>query len=507
MNSEWLWQAAQVGYLFVLAALCVYGVHRLMLVALFWRVHRRLAAAPRPFEQLPTITVQLPMYNEPLVAERVIRHVGQFDYPRDRLEIQVLDDSTDQTPEIARAAVEQLRAQGLDAHYLHRSDRVGFKAGALAAGLQSARGEFVAVFDADFVPPPDLLRRAVRWLNDPQVAMVQCRWEHLNRGDSLLTRVQAILLDGHFVVEHTVRNRTGRYMSFNGTAGIWRRSAIVDAGGWQHDTLTEDLDLSYRAQLRGWRFRFLPELTAPAELPPEIQAFRAQQHRWTKGGAQTCRKLLGQVLRAPLPLKVKIEAFFHLTSWVVYVLMVLLTVLVGPALYGRVVYGPPTSLWQWALEGVLFAVGAGSALLFYVVSQRSLNESWQRCIGYVPVLMAFGIGIAVNNAFAAVEGLLSRDSVFVRTPKFGGASTSLSRAMRATEVPPRMLIQGLLELALAAYLLAFALGMVLHSHWFERVWAATPFLITFIAGYAYIGGLTIAPLLRLKQRWTAPRPA
>src|SRR6187397_233344 len=284
---------------------------------------------------LPVVTIQLPIYNEMYVADRLIDVVCQLDYPRELLEIQVLDDSTDETRSVAERAVRRNAAQGVDIKYLHRVDRTGYKAGALEAGLTVATGQYIAIFDADFIPTVDFLKRTIPFFADPKIAMVQARWGHINQDYSLLTKVQSILLDAHFVLEHGGRNRSGHFFNFNGTAGIWRRDAIVDAGGWQHDTLTEDLDLSYRAQLRGWRFVFLPDLVVPAELPVEMNAFKSQQHRWAKGSIQTCRKLLPRTLTADIPLGVKAEAFFHLTANFNYLLMIVLSILMFPAMIVR----------------------------------------------------------------------------------------------------------------------------------------------------------------------------
>src|SRR5205085_6120384 len=278
-----------------LAILCLYGLHRYHLVHLYYKYRRNTPQAQACFRELPVVIIQLPMYNEPAVVRRVIDATCRIEYPRDRLEIQVLDDSTDETREWATQAVARWREAGFDIHHIHRTNREGYKAGALAEGLRKARGEFVLIFDADFVPPADILQKTIHYFTHPRVGMVQARWEHLNRDQSLLTKTQAILLDGHFVVEHGARSRSGRFMSFNGTAGMWRRSCIEEAGGWQHDTLTEDLDLSYRAQLAGWKFIFLPDVVTPAELPVDMNGFKSQQHRWTKGSVQTCKKLLPRI--------------------------------------------------------------------------------------------------------------------------------------------------------------------------------------------------------------------
>src|SRR6267142_5716959 len=298
-----------VSYFFVCIILAVYGWHRYYLVYLYLKNRGKEPKPGPPLSPAPVVTIQLPLYNEMYVADRLIEAVCRIDYPRERLEIQVLDDSADETRSIAEQTVRRFAAEGIDIKYYHRVDRIGYKAGALEAGLKVARGEFVGIFDADFIPTADFLARLMPHFRDPKVGMVQARWGHINQDYSLLTKIQAILLDGHFILEHGGRNRGGRFFNFNGTAGVWRRSAIADAGGWQHDTLTEDLDLSYRAQLRGWRFVFVSDVIAPAEVPVEMNAFKSQQHRWAKGSVQTCLKLLPRILRADLPLGVKVEAF------------------------------------------------------------------------------------------------------------------------------------------------------------------------------------------------------
>ncbi len=322
-------------YFFVLIILAVYGWHRYYLVYLYMRNRGREPRSGPPLLPLPVVTVQLPLYNEMYVADRLIESVCRIEYPRELLEIQVLDDSVDETRSIAELAVRRFAEEGIDIKYFHRTDRTGFKAGALEAGLKVARGEFIAIFDADFTPGSDFLARLMPHLADPGVGMVQARWGHINQDYSLLTKIQSILLDGHFVLEHGGRYRSGRFFNFNGTAGVWRRQAIDEAGGWQHDTLTEDLDLSYRAQLRGWRFVFVSSVIAPAEVPVEMNGFKSQQHRWAKGSIQTCCKLLPTILRANLPLGVKVEAFFHLTANFNYPLMCVLSVLMFPSMVIR----------------------------------------------------------------------------------------------------------------------------------------------------------------------------
>lgn len=487
MQTQFLAHLAIIAYLTVLTLICIYGAHRYFLVLLYYGVRRRALQPPARFTELPRVTVQLPMFNEQYVAQRIIEHTAQIDYPRDRLQIQVLDDSIDETRQIAQETVARLRAAGHDIMYLHRENRVGYKAGALEAGTRFATGDFIAIFDADFLPPPNILQDTIHYFTDQRVGMVQSRWEHLNRSLSLLTEAQAILLDGHFVVEHTARNRTGRFMSFNGTGGVWRKTAIEDAGGWQHDTLTEDLDLSYRAQLRNWRFVFLPNLTSPAELPPEINAFKAQQHRWTKGGAQTCVKLLPQVLRSNVNWRVKLEAFFHLTSGAVYVLVVMLSLLLGPTLIAKLVLTKPQPAWVLWFELLLFVVGFGSTTIFYIVSQHELLRGWWRALTFVPTLMAVGIGIAFNNAIAALDGFFGETGEFVRTPKFGDA-TRTNKEWRALlrSLKIRINWKAWVELAIGVYLVLCTVALFFFENWFQRVSMALPFLVIFIVGYFYV---------------------
>ena len=306
LNNPFIRWPLTAAYIAVLLLVGLYGIHRYWLVWLYYRNRRHVPRPHSRFEQLPGVTVQLPMYNEAQVAERIIDAAVALDYPREFLQIQVLDDSTDGSERIAAARVEYWASRGIDIEFLHRTNRHGYKAGALAEAIPRAKGALIAIFDADFVPEHDFLKRTVHQFTDPRVGMVQARWDHLNRGDSLLTRSQAIFLDGHFVIEHAARNRSDRWINFNGTAGVWRREAIESAGGWQHDTLTEDVDLSYRSQLQGWRFVFLSNVACPAELPPEINAFKSQQHRWTKGSIQTAKKLLPTLLRSNAPMRVKI---------------------------------------------------------------------------------------------------------------------------------------------------------------------------------------------------------
>ncbi|HEY7113436.1 MAG TPA: cellulose synthase family protein [Thermoanaerobaculia bacterium] len=468
-------------YYGILGLLAAYGAHRVLIVSLYYR-HR--SAAPRRGDALdppPRVTVQLPIFNEVYVVERLIAAAAALDYPKDRLEIQILDDSTDDTRDIARETARRLAARGHDVAHLSRARRDGFKAGALQAGLEHARGEYLAIFDADFVPAPDFLRRALPHFADPGVGLVQARWDHLNRDFSLLTRIQSILLDGHFVIEHTARHRSGRFFNFNGTAGIWRRRCIEEAGGWQSDTLTEDLDVSYRAQLAGWRFVYLPDLAVPAELPVDVNGFKTQQHRWAKGSIQTGRKLLPEILRSAHPWKVKAEALVHLTGNFSHVLVVLLALLLVPAILIRERIG-----WQRliALDFPLFFGATFSFAAFYVASQREIGRGWTRTLSAMPFLMSLGIGLSLNNARAVLEGLFSSAGDFARTPKYrieGSAGHWRDKKYR-----PRRDAFVAAEAFLAAW---FLFATVFAAK--ERYWTALPFLLIFLNGFAYAAGLSL----------------
>jgi len=477
-------------FAFVLLVLCAYGLHRYQLVYLYYRYRKNQPQLRASFLHLPQVTIQLPMYNERYVARRIIETACRIDYPRERLEIQVLDDSTDDTTLIARRTVEDMLRAGHNVVYLHRDRRLGFKAGALAEGLKVAAGEFICIFDADFVPPPDILQQTIHYFVDPKVGMVQARWEHLNRDHSLLTKTQAILLDGHFVIEHTARSRSGRFMSFNGTAGLWRKSCIIDSGGWQHDTLTEDLDLSYRAQLRGWKFLHLPNLVTPAELPPEMPAFKAQQHRWTKGGAQTCRKLLPRILRSRLPWKIKLEAFFHLTSCTTYFFILALSLMLFPALLIKLQVTGTHRLAGFLFDSALLVIATCSAGSFYVASQREVFRSWSDSLKYLPFLMSLGIGIALNNAVAALEGFFGRPGDFVRTPKYGVSASSDQTwrgRHRHSRHPTGLNWQPFAELSLGLYMWACIAACLYYGH----VVAGVPFLALFAVGHCYVALSTL----------------
>jgi cellulose synthase/poly-beta-1,6-N-acetylglucosamine synthase-like glycosyltransferase len=468
-------------YFFVLSILAFYGWHRYYLVYEYRRNVDRVPGPPPPLHDPPIVTVQLPIFNEMYVADRLIEAVCALDYPKDRLNVQVLDDSTDETRDIVELAVRRLAARGFDITHVHRSDRTGFKAGALNGGLQSARGEFIAIFDADFVPGADFLRKTVPYFRNPKLGLVQARWGHLNHDYSLLTRIQAILLDGHFVLEHGGRNRAGCFFNFNGTAGIWRRSAIEDAGGWQHDTLTEDLDLSYRAQLRGWEFLFLPDVVTPAEVPVEMNAFKSQQFRWAKGSIQTCRKLLPLILMSDLPFKVKAEAFFHLTANFNYLLMTLLSLLMFPAMYYRYSMGWDEML---LIDVPLFLAATMSVFRFYFICQREVHPDWKTRVKYLPAVMAVGIGLAVNNSRAVIEALLDKPSDFMRTPKYG--IERQEDGWQHKKYHQTMAIQPLVEVALGLYFTFTVFYALQHD-----IYGTLPFLMLFQFGFLYTGLLSI----------------
>ncbi|MEA3186471.1 MAG: hypothetical protein QOD99_301 [Chthoniobacter sp.] len=470
-------------YLVVLIGLSVYGLHRYCIVYLFLKQRNNPPKPAGSFSTLPKVTVQLPIYNELYVVERLLNAVAALDYPRDLLQIQVLDDSTDETQEISCATAEDLRARGFNIQVLQRTDRSGFKAGALEAGLTTCEGEFILILDADFVPSPDLLRKTVQHFTDPQVGMVQTRWGHLNRTYSLLTRVQAMFLDGHLLLEQTARSRSGRFFNFNGTAGLWRRSCIDSSGGWQHDTLTEDLDLSYRAQLKGWKFVFLADVVTPAELPVEIDGFKSQQHRWTKGSIQTCKKILPTVWKSKLPLLVKIEATAHLTSNFTYLLLVFLCILLHPSTGGL-----GEGIWRTVLLDIpIFCAASLSVAVFYFCAQKALYpKTWWKEMLLLPLLLALGVGLAINNAKAVLEAVFNHSSDFLRTPKFGIENRS-QQSWRTAKYASIKTAVPLIELAFAIYFTGILLDALL-----TRQWLSLPFLLMFQGGFAYVAFSSIA---------------
>ena len=472
-----------IPYFIVLVLLAGYGFHRYILVYLYYKHKKNRTTEPvARFAELPRVTVQLPIFNEQYVVERLLESVCKLDYPKDKLDIQVLDDSTDETVEVARALVERYAALGNPISYHHRTNRHGFKAGALAEGMLSCKGEFIAIFDADFTPPEDFLLKTIHHFTDPKIGMVQTRWTHLNRHYSFLTEVEAILLDGHFVLEHSGRARTGLFFNFNGTAGMWRRVTIDEAGGWQHDTLTEDTDLSYRAQLKGWKFIYLQDVECPAELPVEMTAFKTQQARWAKGLMQTGKKILPRVLHSDAPLHTKIEAWYHLTANISYPLMIMLSVLLLPAMIIRFYQGWFQMLY---IDLPLFLASTFSISSFYLVSQKELfPRKWPRCLLYLPLLMALGIGLTVTNTKAVIEALIGKQSAFARTPKY--RVVSKDDKVGATKYRKRLGWVPWVEMAIGTYF-AFTVVYAVNNENYITV----PFLLLFVFGYWCTGLMSL----------------
>jgi cellulose synthase/poly-beta-1,6-N-acetylglucosamine synthase-like glycosyltransferase len=487
-------------YFSILFVLAVYGIYRVKQVIEFWR-YRTIVPEPKGHyeeAELPLITVQLPLFNEMYVVERLLKAITEIDYPRDRLEIQVLDDSTDETVRISADTVAKYAAQGFDISYIHREDRSGFKAGALAHGTTSAKGELLAIFDADFVPKPDCLRKLVDYFQDPMVGCAQMRWSHINGKYNLLTRLQTIMLDGHFVVEQTTRNRSGGFFNFNGTAGIWRREAIDMSGGWQHDTLTEDTDLSFRAQLMGWKFIYLLDEEAPAEIPVEINAFKAQQRRWAKGVMQVGIKLYPRIWHSPLPLRVRLEMFFRLTGNISYPLMIVASFLQFPLLLVR--YNLPLQHLM-VLDLPLLFFSTISVVFFYGTAVWYLDEKRTPRLLHLPLVMALGIGLAFSNARAVLEALFRVKSDFVRTPKYSVEEGS-DETWKAKKYKRKRGWLPLLELSFAGYfMLAITYAARLH------MWGTIPFLTLFLFGFGYMGMMSLLQSTSGKRFLSFLRPA
>jgi cellulose synthase/poly-beta-1,6-N-acetylglucosamine synthase-like glycosyltransferase len=471
-------------YFTILTVLAIYGAYRVKQVIDFWR-YRKFVPQPKgkfSEEDLPFITVQLPLFNEMYVTQRLVKAITEIDYPREKFQIQVLDDSTDETMKIARETVETYAAQGFDIQYIHRTDRTGFKAGALENGLKFAKGELLAIFDADFVPKPDCLRKLVDFFTDPLVGCAQMRWSHINGNYNLLTRLQTIMLDGHFVVEQTTRNRTGGFFNFNGTAGIWRRKAIAMSGGWQHDTLTEDTDLSFRAQLMGWKFIYLLDEEAPAEIPVEINAFKAQQRRWAKGVMQVGIKLYPRIWRSRLPMRVRLEMFFRLTGNISYPLMIVASFLQFPLLLVR--YNQPF-YHLMVLDLPLLFFSSISVFLFYGTAIWYLDHKRAPRLLHLPLVMALGLGLAFSNARAVLEALFGIKSEFIRTPKYSVEKAHDETWKRKKYKRKRGLLP-LLELSFSVYFLLGILYAIRIS-----MWGTVPFLLLFFFGFGYMGIMSL----------------
>jgi len=482
MLSDWI----IIGlYAALLSVLAIYGAHRVWLILILRRSHA--AQSRHDWTTLPSITVQLPVFNEAAVIARLIDAACALDWPRDRLQIQILDDSTDRTTDLAQEAAAAWRSAGLDISVIRRTHRTGYKAGALAAGLETAKGEFVAIFDADFVPPADFLHQLMPHFT-PEVGMVQARWGHLNRDESLLTRLQALLLDGHFLIEHTARHRSGCFFNFNGTAGIWRLRCIHDAGGWAHDTITEDLDLSYRAQLHGWRFVYLPACVVPGELPLGIPAFLTQQHRWAKGTIQTSGKLLGRILRSPLPIRTRLEALMHLSSPLGYPVLVLLALLLPPAIGARSSLGLQH---LYVIDSLFVVLCTGSMMVFYGSALCQQEDTRLHRLWEVPLTLALGVGMAASQTIAVVEGILWKDTTFIRTPKHGSL-----RSEHPTVVPRGRTIAQVLTWSLALYYAAAIPWAITEGHQ-----SNLPFMLLFAVGFGGVG-IGLIPEFRYPKRGT-----
>ncbi|HUA21166.1 MAG TPA: glycosyltransferase [Bryobacteraceae bacterium] len=486
-----------IPYFVILVILSFYGCHRFEMIRRYLKHRKKLTPEPAArFEQLPRVTIQLPLYNERFVVERLIEEVSKMEYPRELLQIQVLDDSTDDTHPVTEALVRDYQAAGVPIQYLHRANRAGFKAGALQEGMQQATGELIAIFDADFVPPRDFLMRTVHHFADPKVGVVQTRWSYLNRHFNLLTEVEAMLLDGHFVLEHGARYGSGLFFNFNGTAGILRASMIEDAGGWQHDTLTEDTDLSYRAQLKGWRFVYLPGVDCPSELPVDTYGFQVQQSRWAKGLTQVALKLLPSILRSDAPVRNKVEAFFHLTPNISYPLMLVISALMLPVMIVRFYMG-----WfqMVTIDLPLIIASFWSISAFYLMAEREIDRrNWKRSWVLMPALMAAGIALTLINTKAVLEALFGIKSAFARTPKYavGDRKVKIDNAAyrrRSGWLPYAELAVG----GYFVYMTAFAI-----ESW---NFPAVPFLLLFVVGYWWAGFTTLYQEYQGKLQWQRER--
>jgi len=486
-----------IPYFVILVILSFYGCHRFEMIRRYVKHRKKLTPEPLArFEQLPRVTIQLPLYNERFVVERLIEEVSKMEYPRELLQIQVLDDSTDDTHPFTEALVREYQAAGVPIEYLHRANRAGYKAGALQEGMKRATGELIAIFDADFLPPRDFLARTVHHFADPKVGVVQTRWSYLNRHFNLLTEVEAMLLDGHFVLEHGARYGSGLFFNFNGTAGILRASMIEDAGGWQHDTLTEDTDLSYRAQLKGWRFVYLPGVDCPSELPVDTYGFQVQQSRWAKGLTQVALKLLPSILRSEAPRRTKIEAFFHLTPNISYPLMLILSALMLPVMIVRFYMG-----WfqMVTIDLPLIIASFWSISAFYLMAERELDrKTWKRAWALMPALMAAGIALTLINTKAVLEALFGIKSAFARTPKYavGDRKVKIDNAAyrrRSGWLPYAELAVG----GYFVYMTAFAI-----ESW---NFPAVPFLLLFVVGYWWAGFTTLYQEYQGKVQWQRER--
>ena len=473
-------------YIISLTILFIFASHGYSMVYYYFKTFNKrtedLSEEELQMTEYPEVTIQLPLYNEKYVICRLIDAVIRIEYPKDKLEIQVLDDSTDETVDIAKEHIQKYVDQGYDIKHVHRTNRKGFKAGALKEGLKTAKGEFVAIFDADFIPRKKFLKRTLPYFQkDEKLGLVQTRWEHLNRDYSLITKTEAIALDGHFVIEQAVRNRAGFFINFNGTGGIWRKECIFDAGNWQADTLTEDLDLSYRAQMKGWKFKYLVNFTSPAELPSEINSLKSQQFRWTKGAIETAKKIYPKVLRSHLPLKMKIQSFIHLCSNLAYPFILIAGILNLPVLLIKE-GGQYDDVFKFMS---IFIFAFISSFIFYLYSQKDVYADWQKRVIYFPVFLSGSMGLSVNNTIAVIEGLINKKSEFVRTPKFKIMDNKDSWIDKKY-LTKKLSYATIIEAVLAVYCFT---GVVL-SIVYAQI-AALPFQLMFSLGYGMMAFLSI----------------
>ncbi len=469
-------------YFLSLTILFGFGIHGLVMLY-YYRKTQHIKMPEKTIEgEYPLVTIQLPMYNEMYVIERLIKAVCQIEYPKDKLHIQVLDDSTDETTIIASKLVDEYKQKGYDIEYIHRTNRQGYKAGALKEGLEKAKGEFVAIFDADFVPNKDFLLKTIPYFADDNVGMVQTRWEHINEEYSFITRAAALALDGHFVIEQQVRNKAGFFINFNGTAGVWRKKTIFDAGNWHADTLTEDLDLSYRAQLKGWKFVFLNDVTSPAELPADINALKTQQFRWTKGAVETAKKILPLVFKSKLPLKIKLESFVHLTSNIVFPFIIIVAMLNIPLVIIKNTVGGYDNYYTLMSVFVLASI---STFLFYMFAQKAIHLDWRKRLLLFPVFLAGSMGFAVNNSKAVFEALVNKKTGFARTPKYK-IEGEKDKWTNKKYVQKKLNLTVIIELLLALY---YIVGIAISLYYLEI--AAIPFQILFLLGFGTVGYMSL----------------
>lgn len=490
--------ALLVPYFGVLIILSIFGLHRYEMIRGYLKHRRKLDSGPAGrWDQLPKVTIQLPLYNEKYVVERLIEETLKMDYPRELLQVQVLDDSTDETHPFTESLVARYQSLGFPIEYRHRTNRHGFKAGALEEGMAHATGEFVAIFDADFLPPADFLRRTIDYFTDPQVGVVQTRWTYLNRHYNLLTEVEAMLLDGHFVLEHGARFGGGLFFNFNGTAGILRKSMITDAGGWQHDTLTEDTDLSYRAQLKGWKFVYIPGVECPSELPVDMYGFQVQQSRWSKGLTQVSIKLLPTILKSKLPRRSKMEAIFHLTPNISYPLMVVVSALMLPAMIVRFYMGWMQMLF---LDLPLIVASFWSITAFYMYAHRELYpKTWTRGIWFIPALMAAGVALTISNTRSVLEAICGIKTAFARTPKYA-IVTSNKVKLRNDKYKSRSGWLPFAEIAVGCYFL-YMIGYAIDTYNFLVI----PFLLIFVSAYFWAGIATLWSEYQGRLQWEKAR--